>query len=203
MSTPSEGTRFAGLHSDGRFATASAVSVRFTGGGLELRSDREMGSRTWPYDRLQGSVPLRADTPDVLLSLLPDGAETLFVADPSFSGLLLARAPALSSARQRWQGLKPGLAVLAAVLAIVSVVLLDWSLVNAFAVPGGQIILTRGLVQRAGASDEVAGVLAHELGHTLELHPEAGIIRALGLSAAMQLALAGSQGTISNIGLIL
>ena len=83
------------------------------------------------------------------------------------------------------------------------VVLLDWSLVNAFAVPGGQIILTRGLVQRAGSSDEVAGVLAHELGHTLELHPEAGIIRALGLSAAMQLALAGSQGTISNIGLIL
>ena len=271
MSTPSDGTRFAGVHSDGRFATASPVSVRFTGGGLELRSDREMGSRTWPYDRLQGSVPLRADTPDVLLSLLPDGAETLFVADPSFSGLLLARAPALSCARQRWQGLKPGLAVLAAVLLIVSgvwlldlhpaqtiarvmpqktraalggaavtsmtkdrkvcetpaskaalgrltqrltaaasdkplgvrVVLLDWSLVNAFAVPGGQIILTRGLVQRAGASDEVAGVLAHELGHTLELHPEAGIIRVVGLSAALQLALAGSQGTISNIGLIL
>ena len=271
MSTPSDGTRFPGVHSDGRFATASPVSVRFTGGGLELRSDREMGSRTWPYDQLQGSVPLRADTPDVLLSLLPEGAETLFVADPSFSGLLLARAPALSSARQRWQGLKPGLAVLAAVLAIVSgvwlldlhpaqtiarvmpqktraalggaavtsmtkdrkvcetpaskaalgrlterltaaasdkpmgvrVVLLDWSLVNAFAVPGGQIILTRGLVQRAGASDEVAGVLAHELGHTLELHPEAGIIRVVGLSAALQLALAGSQGTISNIGLIL
>ena len=271
MSTPSDGTRFAGVHSDGRFATASPVSVRFTGGGLELRSDREMGSRTWPYDQLQGSVPLRADTPDVLLSLLPDGAETLFVADPSFSGLLLARAPALSCARQRWQGLKPGLAVLAAVLVIVSgvwlldlhpaqtiarvmpqqtraalggavvasltkenkvcvtpaskvaldrltqrlsaaasdkplptrVVLLDWSLVNAFAVPGGQIILTRGLVQRAGASDEIAGVLAHELGHTLELHPEAGIIRVVGLSAALQLALAGSQGTISNIGLIL
>ncbi len=271
MSTPSDGTRFAGVHSDGRFATASPVSVRFTGGGLELRSDREMGSRTWPYDQLQGSVPLRADTPDVLLSLLPDGAETLFVADPSFSGLLLARAPALSCGRQRWQGLKPGLAVLAAVLLIVSgvwlldlhpaqtiarvmpqktraalggavvtsmtkdrkvcetpasktalgrltqrltaaasdkpmgvrVVLLDWSLVNAFAVPGGQIILTRGLVQRAGSSDEVAGVLAHELGHTLELHPEAGIIRVVGLSAALQLALAGSQGTISNIGLIL
>ena len=81
------------------------------------------------------------------------------------------------------------------------VVLLDWSLVNAFAVPGGQIILTRGLVQRAGSSDEVAGVLAHELGHTLELHPEAGIIRALGLAAATQLAFAGSQGTVSNIGL--
>ena len=47
----------------------------------------------------------------------------------------------------------------------VRVVLLDWALVNAFAMPGGQIILTRGLVQTAGSPDEVAGVLAHELGH--------------------------------------
>jgi predicted Zn-dependent protease len=46
-------------------------------------------------------------------------------------------------------------------------------------------------------------VLAHELGHTLELHPEAGIVRAMGLAAATQLALAGSQGTVSNVGLLL
>ena len=83
------------------------------------------------------------------------------------------------------------------------VTLFDWPLVNAFAAPGGQIILTRGLVQQATTPDEVAGVLAHELGHTLELHPEAGIIRAMGLSAAAQLALAGSSGTISNIGVVL
>ena len=271
MSTPSDGTRFAGVHSDGRVATVSPVSVRFTGGGLEMRGDGDLGTRTWPYEALQGSVPLRPDAGDVLLSLRPDGAETLFVADPSFSRLLLARAPSLSSARQRWQGLKPGLAVLAAVVLIVGgmwlldlhpaqavarlmpqesrvalgnavvasmakdrkvcetpagraaldrltqrltaaasdkplhsrVVLLDWSLVNAFAVPGGQIVLTRGLVQRAGSADEVAGVLAHELGHTLELHPETGLVRALGMTAAIQLAFAGSQGTVSNIGLIL
>ena len=69
--------------------------------------------------------------------------------------------------------------------------------------PGGQIILTRGLVQQAGSPDEVAGVLAHELGHTLELHPEAGLVRALGLAAATQLIFAGSTGTVSNIGLLL
>jgi predicted Zn-dependent protease len=271
MSTPSDSTRFAGVHSDGRVAIATPVSVRFTGGGLEMRGGEDLGTRTWPYEALHGSVPLRPDAADVLLSLQPDGTETLFVADPSFSRLLLARAPSLSCAHQRWQGLKPGLAALAAVVLLVGglwlldlhpaqavarfmpqetraalgtavvtsmakdhkvcetpasraalgrltqrltaaasdkplatrVVLLDWSLVNAFAVPGGQIILTRGLVQRAGSSDEVAGVLAHELGHTLELHPEAGIVRALGLSAAIQLAFAGSQGTLSNIGLIL
>ena len=53
----------------------------------------------------------------------------------------------------------------------VRVVLLDWRLVNAFAVPGGQIILTRGLVQTAGSPDEVAGVLAHELGHASSCIP--------------------------------
>ena len=85
----------------------------------------------------------------------------------------------------------------------VRVALLDWQLVNALAVPGGQIVLTRGLVQTAGSPDEVAGVLAHELGHAIELHPETGIVRAMGLSAAAQLMFAGSAGSVSNIGLVL
>ena len=71
------------------------------------------------------------------------------------------------------------------------------------AAPGGQIILTRGLVQTAGSPDEVAGVLAHELGHALELHPETGIVRAMGLAAATQLIFAGSAGTVSNVGMVL
>jgi predicted Zn-dependent protease len=85
----------------------------------------------------------------------------------------------------------------------VHVMLLDWRIVNAFALPGSQIILTRGLVQKAGSPDEVAGVLAHELGHAIELHPETGIVRAMGLAAATQLMFAGSAGTVSNLGLIL
>ncbi len=85
----------------------------------------------------------------------------------------------------------------------VRVVMVDWSLVNAFAAPGGQIIMTRGLVQKAASPDEVAGVLAHEIGHTLELHPEAGLVRAMGLSAAAQLIFAGTTGTATNIGILL
>ena len=85
----------------------------------------------------------------------------------------------------------------------VRVVMVDWALVNAFATPGRQIIMTRGLVQKAASPDEVAGVLAHEIGHTLELHPEAGLVRAMGLSAAAQLIFAGSTGTATNIGLLL
>lgn len=79
----------------------------------------------------------------------------------------------------------------------------DWQLTNAFAVPGGQVVLTKGLIGDAKSADEVAGVLAHEMGHGLELHPETGIIRAIGLAAAMELMMGGSSGALANIGVLL
>jgi predicted Zn-dependent protease len=36
---------------------------------------------------------------------------------------------------------------------------------NAFALPGGRVYLFRGLLAKADNADEIAGVLAHELGH--------------------------------------
>jgi Zn-dependent protease with chaperone function len=36
---------------------------------------------------------------------------------------------------------------------------------NAFALPGGKVYLMDGLLQKAQSADEIAGVLAHELGH--------------------------------------
>ncbi len=42
---------------------------------------------------------------------------------------------------------------------------LSTALPNAFALPGGKIYVTNGLLQKAKNPDEVAGVLAHELGH--------------------------------------
>ena len=47
---------------------------------------------------------------------------------------------------------------------------LDAPEVNAFAVPGGTIFLTRGLVQRMRSEAELAGVLAHEISHVLRKH---------------------------------
>lgn len=83
------------------------------------------------------------------------------------------------------------------------IVVVDWGLVNAFAAPGEQIVLTRGLIEKAQGADEVSGVIAHEMGHGLEMHPEAGIVRAIGMSAAVELMLGGSGGTLANIGLVL
>lgn len=47
---------------------------------------------------------------------------------------------------------------------------LNSGIVNAFALPGGYIYISRGLLALAETEAEVAGVLAHELGHINALH---------------------------------
>jgi predicted Zn-dependent protease len=41
---------------------------------------------------------------------------------------------------------------------------------NAFATPGGYIFVTKGLLDRMHSEAELAGVLAHEIGHVLKKH---------------------------------
>lgn len=48
--------------------------------------------------------------------------------------------------------------------------LLDNPIVNAFALPGGYVYITRGLMALAGSEAELAGVLGHELGHVVARH---------------------------------
>lgn len=54
---------------------------------------------------------------------------------------------------------------------------LEWSFyvvndpsINAFAVPGGFIYVNRGLIERTGNMNELAGVLGHEIAHVTERH---------------------------------
>lgn len=58
-------------------------------------------------------------------------------------------------------------------------------MVNAFAVPGGRVVLFRGLIDKANSADEVAGVLAHELAHVVYRHPTQGMITSVGWSAIL------------------
>lgn len=83
------------------------------------------------------------------------------------------------------------------------VIVVDWKLVNAFATPGNKILMTSGLIRQAESPDEVAGVLAHELGHVRLLHPETSLVRVMGMSAAVELLLGGGSGTLANIGVLL
>lgn len=52
---------------------------------------------------------------------------------------------------------------------------------NAFALPGGTIVMTDQLVERADSEDELAGVMAHEIGHVQGRHSLQQIYRVLGL----------------------
>ncbi len=64
---------------------------------------------------------------------------------------------------------------------------LDYDLINAFALPGGHIVFFRGLIDNAETPEEVASVFAHEIGHVVHRDPtrialrSAGSIGVLGL----------------------
>ncbi len=47
---------------------------------------------------------------------------------------------------------------------------IDSSDINAFAAPGGYVLLTRGLYQRLTSEAQLAGVLGHEIAHVVQKH---------------------------------
>lgn len=85
----------------------------------------------------------------------------------------------------------------------IKVEVVDLGFVNAFAAPGDRIIISGKLIKEAANADEVAGVLAHEIGHAIERHPEANIIRVFGILTLMQLLTAGEAGAVGDIAFFL
>ena len=71
---------------------------------------------------------------------------------------------------------------------------------NAFTIPGGKIYVHTGLMQFVADESELAGVLAHEIGHAYERHPAKSMTRQIGLS---QLAtrVGGNSGAIKQMAL--
>ena len=73
---------------------------------------------------------------------------------------------------------------------------MDSPSVNAFAMPGGTILITRGLYDRLRDEAELAGVLAHEISHVVQKHQLAAIKKEMG--KAWQQELAGQAISRSN-----
>ncbi|SDB53816.1 Peptidase family M48 [Flavobacteriaceae bacterium MAR_2010_188] len=48
--------------------------------------------------------------------------------------------------------------------------LADPNIINAFALPGGQIFITYALFSKLGNEDQLAGILGHEIGHVVARH---------------------------------
>lgn len=67
---------------------------------------------------------------------------------------------------------------------------------NAFAVPGGIIVVHSGLIEAADSADELAGVLAHEVEHVERRHS----LKAMVQQAGLRLALAAIVGDIGLAG---
>lgn len=62
------------------------------------------------------------------------------------------------------------------------IAVLDSSIPNAIALPGGRIYLFKALLDRAESVDEIAGVLAHEMGHVAHRDGLRKLIQAGGTS---------------------
>jgi Zn-dependent protease with chaperone function len=82
-----------------------------------------------------------------------------------------------------------------------SVGVIDGATVNAFALPGRRILVMRGLIDAAEDGDELAGVLAHEMGHIAHRDPMKSLLRAAGLSAVAAALGLGDGGVASSASL--
>lgn len=79
-----------------------------------------------------------------------------------------------------------------------SVCLVEADTVNAAALPGGSIIVFSGLLRKVRSENELAMVLAHELGHYAHRDHLRGLGRGLGIAVAAQLLL-GSGNSAAEL----
>lgn len=71
---------------------------------------------------------------------------------------------------------------------------LDSSVINAFALPGGKVFMSRGLMEKMTNEAQLAGVLGHEIGHVTRRHGNARISQAMLIQfGVVGLAVAGSM----------
>lgn len=74
---------------------------------------------------------------------------------------------------------------------------IDHDIPNAFALPGGHIIVYTGLIEKATSPEQVAGVIAHEMTHVVERHGLERMVASLGIVATVQLFLGDVVGVLA------
>jgi predicted Zn-dependent protease len=74
--------------------------------------------------------------------------------------------------------------------------LADPHTINAFALPGGQVFITKGLFDRMQTEAELAGVLGHEIGHVIHRHSAEQMAKGqLGAALSQAVGVAASDGS--------
>jgi beta-barrel assembly-enhancing protease len=72
-------------------------------------------------------------------------------------------------------------------------------MVNAVALPGGKVVIFRGLLQEAKNADELAGVLGHEIGHVRNRDVMQSLLRQMGLSVLLGGANTNAAGALNTL----
>jgi len=77
---------------------------------------------------------------------------------------------------------------------------IDSPAINAFAAPGGYVLITRGLYEILDSEAQLAGVLGHEIGHIVRRHHITVMQKSALVSAGSQLAQTKDRGAlVSNV----
>ncbi|MEX1235628.1 MAG: M48 family metallopeptidase [Roseovarius sp.] len=74
------------------------------------------------------------------------------------------------------------------------VAVLDHEMVNAFAAPGGHIVIMRGLLEQSEGPDAVAAVMAHEIGHVEARDATRHALRAAGSAGLLSMVMGDVTG---------
>jgi predicted Zn-dependent protease len=80
------------------------------------------------------------------------------------------------------------------------VTVVRWAAVNAYALPGGRLVVLQGLVDHADTPEMLAGTLAHEVAHVVHRHTTRSIFEAAS-TAALIAAATGDASGIALLGL--
>src|SRR5262245_9633993 len=119
--------------------------------GLPALADRTTIRAGWDLFSVQQDVELGrelADEADYALALVTDSYANTYIS--ALGNQLAAHAPGYKYPYQ--------------------FKIVDDNAINSFALPGGRIYVTSGLMQAAQTESQLAGVIAHELGHVVLRH---------------------------------
>ncbi|MFX0543973.1 M48 family metallopeptidase [Roseovarius sp. S1116L3] len=143
-------------------------------------------------------LPRMADT---LAALLPIDREIAFgravvgqietALGASRLGALTCDAPA---GRAALESMIARLGTGAALSYELDVAVLDHDMINAFAAPGGHVVIMRGLLDDAEGPDAVAAVLAHEIGHVEARDATRHALRAAGSAGLLSMVMGDVTG---------
>ncbi len=81
----------------------------------------------------------------------------------------------------------------------INIILINSNIINAFALPGGTIIIYSGVFKIADSPEEIIAVIAHEMGHIYYRDSYNSIIKSIGRQALLSIITGGNSDLITEI----